>query len=962
MPASLPVPSKGALRALRNLALGTSCTVAISTGLLTEDRRRRINTAREVHNNAKKLKSARRYHSAGGVTIETFEEHALKYRDEAFWLPSNVLRDTEAALRSEGRGIDKFDGSILPPNDISPSIASPQARVPKEPAIEQPEPSNVQIEIPSDLAIRLNEAQLDIVEATTRFLEVLDSSLAVNKATLDDDTIETAIRLYGACRKQDRLDLCDSLFETVLAHGPITESQFHSFAPEDLIGRLLNRRRPGSTKLEPAEFRRASSIYLTKFKNQAEVLSESMFSLGHRLCSEAVELKLDSFVPRLFFRMVASRGDRPVKAVHHLITAARRQRLHKDVFRYFQNYYIQTFPTQEEFDEICMITVDSTLELQRLDLAEQVLMSASQMAQDQALVMSCLVMIKLLERDFRSQRDIGGTRALFGRLETLLPNTPYPHSVYARIIQYCIEARDNDAAIFYRDQLQQSYGPSKEDGRIHAHFALSKAYAGDWLGVVELFTKAQNASFNDVEMLSSRFVPILTEYERSHSLTEVEDYISSFAAQFALKMDLPLMNFMVEAYGKAGELGCMVRWIDCAVADGCAVDAKTINIILKNCHYRWKFSFEQVYRIYRLIRKEGDNSSNLINTHTVALLRRIAIASARNPAEEMERLKRFDKHSSNQDGIYRSLCTAFSNNDFATTLGIYKRAQTREAHLEYRHFVIAVKASLRLQDNIQETVEIIKEARRGGLDVKHAISAVFIDQVTRWSEESLSMDRLMDSCYSTIAAFENSGTEIPLHVVTHTASALQQGRMNRQAIDLWNSLSSRLKIAPSSFDLASITSLLMAYIGLQDPAGVRWAVHMLSANKIFPDRQFKLALNNARRKTNRMLESQPCSNQVHEFLESLLEGLEKVKAMRLNATEEKDRVNMKTIMIIEKAIDDQKARDRGQGRSVVESPNVQQLVKMKTPENSSESEMAVWADGIEMIHDVDIDSAKLASC
>lgn len=103
MPATLPVPSKGALRALRNLALGTSCTVAAGAGLLTEDRRRRIHSAKQVYENAQKLKSfksSKGYHSS--AAIESFEEQASRHGEDAFWLPSNVAKSRSAReLESE---------------------------------------------------------------------------------------------------------------------------------------------------------------------------------------------------------------------------------------------------------------------------------------------------------------------------------------------------------------------------------------------------------------------------------------------------------------------------------------------------------------------------------------------------------------------------------------------------------------------------------------------------------------------------------------------------------------------------------------------------------------------------------------------------------------------------------------------------------------------------------------------
>src|ERR1700712_2832354 len=72
MPTNLPVPSKNALRALRHLALGTSCTLAIGAGLLTEDRRRRIHAATEVHSNKKKIKSSSNYRT--GNSAQAFED------------------------------------------------------------------------------------------------------------------------------------------------------------------------------------------------------------------------------------------------------------------------------------------------------------------------------------------------------------------------------------------------------------------------------------------------------------------------------------------------------------------------------------------------------------------------------------------------------------------------------------------------------------------------------------------------------------------------------------------------------------------------------------------------------------------------------------------------------------------------------------------------------------------------
>src|SRR5277367_1623251 len=107
MSPSLPVPSKGALRSLRHIALGTSCTVAFGTGLITEDRRRRIHTAREASENARRLKTSRKYHGTGLSVAATFEEQVENYCKYGPWKRGNRQRILDP------------DWSDAPPNGAS---------------------------------------------------------------------------------------------------------------------------------------------------------------------------------------------------------------------------------------------------------------------------------------------------------------------------------------------------------------------------------------------------------------------------------------------------------------------------------------------------------------------------------------------------------------------------------------------------------------------------------------------------------------------------------------------------------------------------------------------------------------------------------------------------------------------------------------------------------------------------
>ncbi|CAK7205175.1 hypothetical protein SEUCBS139899_007940 [Sporothrix eucalyptigena] len=89
----VPVPSKAAIRALRGLVLGTTCTLA----LVTEDRRRRINAARSAIRNGDRIRSARQYHPGGSAFAIALEEDSLSVEPaEIHWnTPSQQGRRNE---------------------------------------------------------------------------------------------------------------------------------------------------------------------------------------------------------------------------------------------------------------------------------------------------------------------------------------------------------------------------------------------------------------------------------------------------------------------------------------------------------------------------------------------------------------------------------------------------------------------------------------------------------------------------------------------------------------------------------------------------------------------------------------------------------------------------------------------------------------------------------------------------
>ncbi|OAA64270.1 hypothetical protein SPI_02917 [Niveomyces insectorum RCEF 264] len=113
----LPVPSKAALRALRGLVLGTSCTLA----LITEDRRRRINAARSALRNGDRIRSARRYHAGGSALALVLEEDGLTTTVERGAIHWKAAVPVPVALTDGGRR--NGEGATRGTKPLEPAVA-----------------------------------------------------------------------------------------------------------------------------------------------------------------------------------------------------------------------------------------------------------------------------------------------------------------------------------------------------------------------------------------------------------------------------------------------------------------------------------------------------------------------------------------------------------------------------------------------------------------------------------------------------------------------------------------------------------------------------------------------------------------------------------------------------------------------------------------------------------------------
>lgn len=1002
MPTTVPVPSKVALRALRNLALGTSCTLALSAGLLTEDRRRRIHAAREVHDNAKKLKSSRKYHSTGTAIIETCEDQVLQYREDAFWLPSNVLKST-LPKATTGKGTKDVEVQEIPPSP--PLLQSPQQsskydigsridRLPRKSSFlpflkvqtfqhrlgnTPPEPPEVpkqrlhnrQGKLASDVLKLLQDPE-NVDEAASRFFEAFEEGLPIDGLEISQRLLETAIKLASVCEVQFRFESSEKVFDIILGSGTLHEEHFYLFHPEAIISRLLHRPSSDPDSLDLEKLRKACAIYLTKFKEKPKTMSKRWLGLGEKLCADTCRSGMYDLTLNLYSRVQSSsETDPPLGAVAHLIIATHMKAQHKKVFRYFHKFYLQTVPDQLGFFNVGGLAIESILRTGRIDRAEQALIAASQMAEKNGISASTTWFLKVLGHEWRTHRNLENTTALFGRLEPFLHVAGHPQAFYGAMIQFCIEADDEPLAQYYYDTMRQIYSPVPGDVRIYGHFAFAKAKRNDWLGVKDDFLKMKRASPGSayIQELSSSFTPILHLYVQSHTVTDTEEFIRFFMDRIGIELTTNLTNIMIEAYGKAKEIDSLARWIEYAAATGCSIGPVTFNTLLNKCFESWHVPYWEIYRLYKSVTGLGPTHSKFIDEDTVPILRRLAVLGSPPQDELLRRLKILKKLDKAPDDILdgkavlRAMAVTFSKENPIATLKIYKRAQRDGVLLDHNHLRLAVRASLLLHPkNPEETLRHIQDAQQIGLDVSSAIAIIIIHQMTAMYEEGTHDSRpVTELAQRTVNTFQESGLKLSPSVVTQAASVLQKRGHFRLCIDMWNSLSLRLNFEPSSLDLVTLTVLLKAYIGLQDHVGIQWVVKTLSANELYPDPRFRLCLKNARRMTTDLLRSGEYSDNMRRFLDALVEAIEATRFVREEVIKEREDIKFKTIQIIEKAIAEAAAvQELGSSDSLKEFEMTTNVVMETVSNTSSIGVVEPWVEKEDAgHHEMDLPSPQI---
>ena len=947
MPTSLPVPSKGALRTLRHLALGTSCTVALGAGLLTEDRRRRIHAARTVRDNGKKLKSAKQYHVGRAsitellddpnsadwdIDLRTIRKEAQKpvSSNQSVTVSPSVTVKEKPYNKSTYAGPTVFRSIRRPDpirNHVPPARLSPldEARPNENASIGYNRQQKLALDVQQLLETEDGPApSLENVNAAAgRFIEAFEEGMGLGD--IDPRLLDASIQLSAACRAQKKLGEAEKIFDIILSFGPIDEEKFLEFRPWEIILSLMDgpyNSATGHKNVDDAKLQKACSLYVTQFKSGPVLLfRKGMLKVGRKLCAETCKKQMFQIALAVYNRIEKSRGDLPNPAESSYITALHGLRKHHSVVQAFLNGpYSQSSPTQTDYYHISITVMNSMRGAQSYDKQEEIMFMLIQMAERLKLKVSTSAVLKTISNDWNIHRDISRTTGLFDRLATKLHLTSHPGSAYALIIQCCVEADDETLALVYEERSRSPRFVRKpidlqDITRIQGSFALAKAMRNDWEGVRLDFQNIAKSNQNlNIKELDKIFDRLFAVFAKSHSITETEDFLREFVDKFKLSLTTTHSNIIIEQYLKSKEIESVFRWLDFMSSVGTSVDSVFFNQILLRCHKEWKFSHDQIFGLYFAMAQGKYFNKQTIDNATISLLRHVAMDNAGHDntlaIKRLDHLDRIVKMPSNyQKSPTERMAEALCRGDPSGALNIYTNALSSKLPLHRYALATAIKASLLASPCDTGGAYSLLRSRRKDQDFSAACHVLFVHQIGTDN----SPERMIEITKETLSTLEQHGISAlqDLAYLNYPMSIMVYRHHFRQALDFWDTMVGGREQS-LTIRLEDLTVHLQAFIGLRKPKGLDWVLRMAYSNKILLDYRVRGILRRARREEELfLLERYGCipQNSASAWLECITRTLDIVKSMRVEDVKVKKVTYQKMLGLLRKGLKLQRNAD-----------------------------------------------------
>ncbi|GAP83570.1 putative ribonuclease T2 [Rosellinia necatrix] len=899
MPQPLPVPSKGALLALRSLALGTSCAI----GIIVEDRRRRISTLQTAVANLETLKSSRHYchgrleqsarslhgSAAAAAIAAAVVEHAPRWREmegdemgkhRSAEATDHTSSDAEASEGHEAQVVPqggdnlhaRHTPQLLPQSSPKPLPKPPPHPPPHPPPqpppqltagryVVSPRPiSSIQASLvtPSEDAIAIREAnhyeflQQSYDTLIVSMQHILDStaeaklgraillfnsnSLALPPAGLQRERwLDQTVRLTRECQANGRWEDASHILTTVIGYGPLDEARYFSYHPYSIIEFHL--RRPGSNTLCSKEsVIMAAKLFLADLKDKHSPRGVHMERVGKALMLEAFLLQFFNLSHKVYWRTIGWAEDSE-RFVRWAIQLFFRHNDHKNVVNRFLIHYSRLKAPSQEFNQ----TMDAVMESIRATKgsgASSILEAFARMECPEDTKLRTRWVMRVLQSYWIGHEDVAGTQALFQKAISLglLDKVFYPQSLYRCMVEIAVKAGDEEMAHMYADKVIHDHPDMKAE--IALILAVLEAKEGDWDAVLEAFQRVRPGELAGPAAYTDAFLLILKIFADSHTAVETRNFVMLYTRHTDVEFHPFMVTLVAKKYSEARDLEGFLAWLEFSSAEGFALDSGFCNVVLHSCSTTWKMSFPELRRVHSRLM--------VLNPHfSDEVTQRILSQSANREIRPFNRCRpkviavsrlAYTGRSTNNREIYEAMHQELLDKKPRSAVAIYKRAMhSGMAFCSHCHRLV-VLATLQGKDLSLSSEDALALIRDAHAEGHDVGHAVSTFIKCQIDAFSGSNEDMIVHMRNLISRFESAQIVIPPSLLTHMATVCVKVEQPEKAIALCILARDRSGASHLCFSKKSFKALATAYWQLFDVGGMDSLINDMCQSEFSTDK------------------------------------------------------------------------------------------------------------------------------
>ncbi|KAI1265805.1 hypothetical protein F5Y18DRAFT_383528 [Xylariaceae sp. FL1019] len=651
MSTPLPVPSKAAIRALRGIALGTSCAI----GAIVEDRRRRICTLRKAVANKEKLKSSKHYYHGSTGLAQAHLDGASLYptpTGTVSWVEDEYRRNLNADHNlltspadipevSHRSGHDTFNpiprhapatesstptvpaaqppishGTAIPGTSGGFSIRKVRDNV-RTPDWLRAKPSNIgnngndRSPFPAGPSKKRVETPVTEIEDilgqshdSSRLTRAVSAFINYSRPDIYDRYFEVwpslSTRIAKELQEKDRWEDAGRVLASTVELGPLDEAAYFAHDPISIMDHFIRLREAASSNTWSEYIKFAANIFLAEFKEYPVSHAGDIERIGRRLMTELLSAKLHILARMVYGRTLALTRQ-PSAFVQWAIVQLYEHRDYFNVAKAFLNTYSYMEMGRANFTQTLDCVINSVQQLKGQHAAE--ILHALARIEKSTKLRSRWIM-KLLESYAERHRDFKEVTQFFEKVVELglLERVGHPQAVFRTMVELAVKTGNEEAATKFFQMALEYDVTMEHDIQLHSFLALSRAMQQDWEAVYEIFAQMQRRNAEDQAMYDRAFVMVLKifvrEHSEAHQTGKVHDFVTQYQRELGVGFHPYMTTLIANQYGKVGDVDGFLGWLAESVRAGFKPQAGYCNSVLHNCASIWKLSFPEIQKIY----------------------------------------------------------------------------------------------------------------------------------------------------------------------------------------------------------------------------------------------------------------------------------------------------------------------------------------------------------------------------